>query len=675
MENLEGAVQKTFKKVIVIDDAYAPAETNDLDGEAVTRFTNALLDEPRRVGQLKREFKKSSLDPSIPADVEVLVQDRAAVQRLWVLRTRQAWAWLNDTLFLEYLDSVTQKQSELSGLEQLFSRYRWKVEKIPSLDAAASHITASQLIFLDFFLKGETGVEKSLERAAQIAHLVIQARQSDSLANYPLVVLMSSRPGAADQQEEFKTRTGLRADFFRFIEKGSINESGDAMLERLVEDYSGKQALARLLDEYWLAAIRSATALRQNLTMVEPSELALLHEAELGVEEAVLPDYLSWLVSESLASGLLEDARIRTLGQQLPEVIAHRAFPGAVPPGSRLADMYVRSVMRLDVNDDIAETKNAPVELGDLFAKLDATGSPSEFLLVVDQSCDLARPDSSKKTSVLCLKCQPQLLSDMALAFYRTAYLKDSSMADLVAMQVAGSLRYYLAKWELVNPATPALSDLTKRKSGLKRLARLKPVSALARQEGLTQRVGRIGEPVAPPLVTAYRAKLVLHGKNDFKREFDASKESWASAVVIQGRHMPKPDPKPAGPDAADKPTKRASKPKTSTTLSLTTSFGDWLLGKLDRAKLDDSQAASQGRLLVEALKAGGVQRVELSGAAGDQGLSVLVRKASMSKPKLTIQVVFDKTIPPDLKSEPLLLLLTPYKAGAEDVSDVPASD
>ena len=145
-------------------------------------------------------------------------------------------------------------------------------------------------------------------------------------------------------------------------------ELADAMLGRLVEDYSGKQALARLLDEYWLAAIRSATALRQNLTMVEPSELALLHEAELGVEEAVLPDYLSWLVSESLASGLLEDARIRALGQKLPEVIAHRAFPGAVPPSSRLADMYVRSVMRLDVNDDIAETKNAPVELGDLFA-------------------------------------------------------------------------------------------------------------------------------------------------------------------------------------------------------------------------------------------------------------------------------------------------------------------
>lgn len=97
-------IQKTFKKVIVIDDAYASADVTDLDGEAVARFTNALRDEPKRVGMLKREFNRSSLDPSVPKDIEDLTQDKAIVQKLWSLRDRKPWLWLRESLFQQYLD-------------------------------------------------------------------------------------------------------------------------------------------------------------------------------------------------------------------------------------------------------------------------------------------------------------------------------------------------------------------------------------------------------------------------------------------------------------------------------------------------------------------------------------------------------------------------------------------
>jgi hypothetical protein len=662
MEALEGLVNKTFKKVIVIDDAYAPADVTDLDGDSVTRFTNALQDEPKRVSLLKKEFKRASLDPSVPRDIEELTQDQATVQRLWVLRGRKPWLWLGESLFLQYLDDVTQKQSDLDGLEQLFGRFKWKVDKLPRFDKTTLDIASCQVIFLDFFLKDEKDAEQALQRAVEIGHLIVLARQQDKLTNYPLIVLMSSRPGAASNQKEFKERTGLRADFFCFIEKSEINTKINDKFASLMSQYEGKQALAHLLDEYWLAAIRSAQALRSNLAMVEPSELALLHEAELAVEEAVLPDYLSWLVSESLAAGLLEDAKVRKLGAALPKVIGHSAFPGSVPPSSRIADMFVRSIMRLDVNDDIVETKTAPVELGDLFAKIGVAGEPDEFLLVVDQSCDLARPDSNNKTNVLCLQCKPQRLSDVALAFYRhPAYLPDSAMADLVHMQLNGESSYYLAKWDMVNPATPKLADLLQRKRGLKRLARLKPVGALARQEGLTQRVGRIGEPVAPPHVTAYRAKLVLHGKDDFKREFDATKEAWASVVIIQGRHMPMAVEQPAEKGGEQAKPKSAKKPKTSTTLSFTSDFGEYLLRKLDKAKLGDTQASSQGGILTDNIKVGAVQRLTLNAGDSDQGLEQAVKKATMQKPKGTIHVVFDKSVPETLKAQSIVLLLTPY--------------
>jgi hypothetical protein len=215
--------------------------------------------------------------------------------------------------------------------------------------------------------------------------------------------------------------------------------------------------------------------------------------------------------------------------------------------------MYVRSVMRLDITDDIAATVKSSVELGDLFARIDDHGLPTEFLLVVDQTCDLARPDSSQKSNVLCLRCSPQPISDVALAFYRNASVAGGGVSDLVGMTVGEERKYFLAKWDLVNPTTPLLSDLTSRKAALRRVARLKPIGALARQEALTQRVGRIGEPVAPPSVLAYRAKLVLVAKDGSHREFDASREKWAAAIVVQGRHYVKPEPAaPANAGAAE---------------------------------------------------------------------------------------------------------------------------
>lgn len=651
MGALEEALVKPLKKVVVIDDAYAPADPADISGEAVTRFRDALLDVPKRVPQLKKEFRLAELDPSIPMHLDQLLQDTTAVGRLWALRERRAWSWLIDTLFRDYVADISEKRDALAGLEDFLESQRWRVTRVPKFDPTALDVTGCQIIFLDFYLKGELGSERSLSRAAELADLIIDARQKGTLKHYPLVVLMSSRPGAADHQGTFKEHTGLRADFFCFVEKNQIAQQIAPKLKRMLEGYDGKQSWAHMLDEFWLGALRAAIMLRQNLSMIEPSEIALLHEAELAVEEARLPDYLSWLISESLASRLLEDAGVRALGAQLPDLIGHSAFPGTVPPGSRLAEMHMRSGMRLDITDDLPETRSSPVQLGDLFARLNGDGAPKEFLLVVDQSCDLARPNSSQKTAVLCLRCVPQEISDVALAFYRTAY----GSVDLVSMTSDEGKKYYLASWDLVNPTTPELRELSLRKGGIKRLARLKPVAALARQEDLTQRVGRIGQPVAPPSVTAYRAKLVLIGKDGFQKEFDATKEPWASVIIVQGRHMPKLDPV----DGAAAPKK---KPPTTTTLSLTSDFSEWLSGKLDRAHLGDAQASSQANLLKQHLAAG-IQRVGFE--SGDQikaSLGQAWRKASLKKPTTAIHCVFNKTLPKDLTDAMIVLLLTPYE-------------
>lgn len=654
MEVLEVALAKPIKKVVVIDDAYAPAEPSDIDGDAVSRFRDTLVDYPKRLQQVKSEFSVVALDPSIPKHLDDLLQNSNIVGRLWELREKAAWSWLVDTLFRDYVADTELKLEALAGLNGFLDTQKWRITRVPKFDPLTLDVSGYEVIFLDFYLKSETASDGSLKRAAELAHLIIKARQDGNLKQYPLVVLMSSRLGAAAEQGTFKDRTGLRADFFCFVEKDQITQQITSHLKRMLDGYDGKQSWANMLDEFWLGAIRAASMLRENLSKIEPSEIALLHEAELAVEEATLTEYLSWLVSESLASGLLGDTRVRAMSAKLPDLIGHSAFPGTVPPSSRLAEMHVRSVMRLDINDDFPETKSLSVELGDLFARLNANGdgTPTEFLLVIDQSCDLARPDSSKKTVVLCLKCAPQEISDVALAFYRTAY----GAVDLVSMDSGESRKYYLARWDFVNPTTPKLTELTERNGAIKRLARLKPVAALARQEELTQRIGRIGQPVAPPSVVAYRAKLVLIGKDGSQKEIDATKEPWASVVIVQGRHLSKPD-------VAEGGLVSKKKPQTTTTLSLTYDFSEWLSGKLNRVHLSDVQASSQANLLKQHLAAGTVQRV---GFEAQQQIAASIgqtwRKASLKKPAATIHCVFGKTMPPDLTDAMLVLLLIPYE-------------
>lgn len=684
MEVLEQATAKPLKSVMVIDDAYAPAEPRDIDGEAMTRFKDALLDDGKKLAQVRKRFNRD-INPNIPKHVDDLLTDYRAVGELWTLRKRATWAWLLDSLFRDYADEVAQKHNDLKGLEEFLGTQKWKVSKVPRFDPNVVDVTTCQVIFLDFYLKGEVDAEKSFNRAAQLAHLIIKARQEEKLKQYPLLVLMSSR-GAEEHQGRFKEATGLRADFFCFIEKAQIADHLAPKMSRMLEGYQGKQGWAHMLDEFWLGAIRAAMSLRHDLARIEPTELALLQEAELAVEEAKLPDYLSWLVSETLASGLLEDNKVRVaMSAKLPDLIGHSAFPGMVPPGSRLADMYVRSVMRLDITDDIPGTVSGAVELGDLFARIDDHGLPTEFLLVVDQTCDLARPDSIQKTNVLCLRSVPQLISDVALAFYRTA--SGSGASDLVGMNVGGERKYFLAKWDLVNPMTPQLSDLTSRKATLRRVARLKPIGALARQEALTQRVGRIGEPVAPPSVMAYRAKLVLVAKDGSLKEFDALKEKWAAAIVVQGRHYVKPEqsaavassataaaaavagsaaaanpataaPAGAAAGAAHAPKKKST--QTTTTLSLTADFNDWLLAKLEKATFADAQTTSQSNLLKQNLAVSAVQRLKFE----DQGLSPKWTKVGLKKPKVTVHCVFGKSIPDDLKDPMIVLFLVPYADG-----------
>lgn len=658
-----------FKKVYVIDDAYEEIEPSDINGEDIARFAQVLQDNEEKLELIRSELAIPGLDPEIYSTIEAAVQNKKHLLKLWRLSEAEEWEWLDDALFSSCKEYISERIEELSGLNAELKHQKWEVERLARFDDSAINITTCQAIFLDFFLKGETLSDASFARAKRLGELIVQARKDGRLTAYPLVFLMSSRQGARAQQDEFKIKTELRADFFCFLDKSEFSENFDRHLLDKLESYEERQKLAMLLDEYWLAALRSAESSRRAIALLEPSELALLHEAELGVEEAALPDYLSWLLSEFVAAKILADSEVRRAAAETPSLFAHRPFAGAVPPTSRLADIYVNSLIRVDINDDIQETKSLKVNLGDVFARFQkGEREPDQLLLVIDQSCDLLRPGS--KETVLCLRCKPIKLDDIALGFYRNAEYGGDKASDIVPIKIDTETYYYLANWELDNPETPKLTALVKRNGRQKRVGRYKPLRALARQASFTHKVSRIGEQVAPPNAIAYRATLVLHGKTpQASKEFDATRESWASVVIVQGRHLPfnNGSDSKTGNNPATLTKSADSKPKS--TLSMTKDFESWLKLKLTTANLSDPQTSSSKSTLLQKIEAGELQRLPLkphTQKKGNAGFS----KEGLSKvttPKLTIS--FGSKVPDEAKTEPMVLLLTPYVTALENLA------
>lgn len=126
--------------------------------------------------------------------------------------------------------------------------------------------------------------------------------------------------------------------------------------------------------------------------------------------------------------------------------------------------------------------------------------------------------------------------------------------------------------------------------------------------------------------------------------------------IIVQGRHMPKPDP-------ADGAAASKKKPRTTTTMSMTSDFSEWLSGKLDRAHLLDAQATSQANLLRPHLAAGTIQRMAFeAGEKIAENFAQPWRKATLKKSGVAIHCVFEKTIPKDLTDAKIVLLLTPYE-------------
>ncbi|MFP3747366.1 hypothetical protein SB816_30325, partial [Achromobacter sp. SIMBA_011] len=114
--------------------------------------------------------------------------------------------------------------------------------------------------------------------------------------------------------------------------------------------------------------------------------LALLHHAALVAEREPMCDYLSWLTAAYQYHLLLGDPKLKEASVNFPAIVESLRPPGAIPPTSRLSDMYLRASFQQELSDQVPESLQVAVSLGDVFAE-EKDGKPAyeKFLIVLDQ--------------------------------------------------------------------------------------------------------------------------------------------------------------------------------------------------------------------------------------------------------------------------------------------------
>src|ERR1700733_6434326 len=523
-----------LKKAILIDDSFAPPSVNDIDGEAVTRMNEALRDVPERVEQGATAFG-ATLDPNFPERTRDFLGNSELLERLWIKRLDAGWEWLHTSVFSSYEAEGEPKLAALRPIIEYFAATDVTLRTYATFSLVIEHIPASDIVFLDFFLKNEQQPEPSFSRAEALAELMQRTRLNNaSPANrYPLFVLFSSRPEATRLAPEFKSRSSLRGCFFQFLSKTQMGpEDLETCLARLLPDYERNQRLATLLDGYWLAALRAAGEVRKQVLLLEPTDVALLHAAALIAENERFSHYLEWLIGGYLSTAFSADKQLKALSNELVEIGSKMPLPGHIPANRTLSELFIATTVRTDLADQTEHSKQYELALGDIYVEGDpeaVRAEPERLLVVIDQSCDLTHAVSKER--VLCLRAWSCLeIKDMALAIYES----ETWPTNFLGLTLGGKQRLFRVTWNLVDPDTIARAALDGRQ-GFVRLARLRDLSALQLQERFLQNVGRIGTAVQPPPVGAYSARLRL-GRDTTRRIFDARGEPWAAVTVVSGR-------------------------------------------------------------------------------------------------------------------------------------------
>lgn len=558
------ALQTKPGSVVIVDDHFGDPALTHLYPEDLTRFHEYLSEDEGALNRVRTWLELKS--EATASDIVTVAEEKATA--LWGrFRSGDASAQRDLAPLFETVALTHDGETQKLGVLVAFCQRELGVEPLTfsSLNAAGDALKHCMLLYVDFYLEAGLNPE-----ATTTAHAAFKASYRNGFehdgATWPkMVVLVSSKLPDQDQLQRFRGDTGIRSAFFSSLRKGDVSaETLSRHLFQRAERYEAAAKLSQYLDAMSGAVDSAAQALITDVERLELHDLALLDALKLSAEQESLQTYLTWILSEALASKLRLVPALQSY--LLPKEEALRMLDGKLLPASVLFELFSDiAILPVSPQDDRAN-------FGDVYATVGEGGQATEALaLVISPACDLLR--CSADYDVICVRGQIEKID----ARLERLLVKNSLFgkgSHVIRYRDNGKSTYAHITWQLKRGIFTVPAKTLADPSKFKRLARLSELFAQEVKELAFGDASRIGIPVDPVFVVVGKVVVrlnFLRGQNEepIASGHDLSDREFISAVITKGRV-------------------EGSGKAAETTIVFTQQFCDWLTAELFPSVMTD---------------------------------------------------------------------------------------
>lgn len=473
-------VEMTFvpRRAVVIDDAFGPPARGAVPSQDKDAWSDAVDGEGGVLASLRQAFPGND-STEADAFIDALLGDSDYLRSLWFKYKKNELPDAKlDILFKTFeLNSQARLDKATVVLETLRSSLGIaNVDAFDDYDSAAAALETADIAFVDFFLANNNDPGVALERIAGAAGVLAKAK---------LLFFMSSR-ASLETQKQVRSKLDIRSAFFEVMQKTEITpEFVQAKIEAKVKAFLSNKALEGVINDSVDSTRRALTDFESRCKELEVHDLRLLDLSRLSVENESLPEYLTWLFSETLAAKTRQLARTKVLDRNIqPDSIG---FTGQIGQGQILFDFFSEVVFASP------RANNDGIRFGEV---LRVAADPSKYLLVLTPACDLQRCSPTKM--VLCTYANgedyksPKLLAQEKLFGKRG----DGKLCHLYTDRTASQTTHYLLDWQCGEVETHTVQEL--QSDAYVRIAVMNELFAHEVKEESLRSLGRVGTQINP---------------------------------------------------------------------------------------------------------------------------------------------------------------------------------
>lgn len=503
------AAQKVAK-VGIVDDGFDAPDSEDLKAN-----WNEFVEHANASASLSRQLDELGLEPDGSEELdEISEMDR---------KIRQKGGKLAQDLDRLVTRSPARNlaHAQITNLTNLLEdRLALDLRKVGT-DAhrRIDELVGTQIVFLDYYLGDEnpSGVTAAVSVVKKLCAQCDKRRKPQ-----PMFVLFSRTNLPRAEVNSLRKRAKIPAWQFRFIPKSNLVRDADIVLRlwELVHGLDGVRGIEKFLVGFRNTLDTAQAELNKTLDDLDLSDIAYLDLMKLNAESASLSQYLTWLFGAYLHNAILRDEDYQRVAENLDKVDLSKLPTRHVEPTRQVLDLYRHVLYEpgyRKLGRDEKQRRVGRLQLGEIYVK-GKRGGMKDALLVLNNSCDLARPAADMTVALL----RGQLIERNKAPDLRSTPRKTRSDAFGIGD------KHYVLDWFLEQSENISHRSVFNwlRREKYELVARMRLENALEIKQLYLTRLDRIGLPIAPPMLAQLqitgvfwrdpnRKAQILLGKSD----------------------------------------------------------------------------------------------------------------------------------------------------------------